>query len=460
MKAASAVSTQWIPLSGEVRKQVAQVLQAIVQRYKDPDQVRAQMKQVPGQVIEGKQVARWSDTSFSGGFTGICVLMGQLDQLYPDNGWDMVGHSYLQKIQQVIEQQGIHTLSLYSGLAGILLGVRALSRKNTRYQGMLDTLASWFEEAVLNYVEICKNQWEEGQLRISQYDTIEGLTGIARVVLAFSDRPQMKIIWQRIVEVFHIFCGEKDYQGHRIPAWHILSANQFLEHEKVQYPNGNFNLGLSHGISGPLAFLSLSQLQGMTTEAMRADLRRLTEWICRWRVSGEAGTLWPGRVAVEEVLQGELHPSSIRDPWDSWCYGVPGIARSIWLAGQAMHNQEWSAIGLQAYVDIENRIQTMGGLTASTLCHGIGGLLHMVQRMYSDTGHVKLGAIRDELVVAVLDKYAAESKFGYYDEYFVNGKYEQVDEAGFLTGAAGVALVLASLLCEESPDWDQALLIR
>ncbi|MNW67988.1 hypothetical protein D3C74_466740 [compost metagenome] len=54
----------------------------------------------------------------------------------------------------------------------------------------------------------------------------------------------------------------------------------------------------------------------------------------------------------------------------------------------------------------------------------------------------------------------SNSLFGFYDHTLLEDRLEEVDEAGFLNGSAGVALVLASLIGDRSPDWDVAFLIR
>ncbi|KJD47516.1 lanthionine synthetase C family protein [Paenibacillus terrae] len=450
----------WIPVEGEMKDRISAVLLEIAERYRDPEQVRLWMKKVPPIESDGMKIERWSDESLGSGFTGICLLMGQLDRLYPEDGWDRVGHQYLERIRLVMEQQGIHDLSLYSGLAGILLAIRSLSRKGTRYQGMLDTLASWFEESALHSVALCQEQWEKGQLQMSQYDAISGFTGIGRIAMLFSDRPTMCTVWNQTIELFQVMCSDRIRNGHSVPGWHISSEHQFQENEKLQYPQGNFNLGLSHGIAGPLCFLSLSALHGADSLLLVNDIHKLAKFIHHWRVQDKEGIIWPGRVSFEEWLDDQPLPDSAQNHRDSWCYGVPGIARSIWLAGQAVQNEEWIETGLSAYLDIEKRLYRNGGLTSATLCHGVGGLLQLVQRMYSDTGHEQLGAMRNRLLEDVLNMFDSESLFGFYDHSLLAGRMEEVDEAGFLNGSAGVALVLASLIGGENPEWDAAFLIR
>ncbi|UHA73643.1 lanthionine synthetase C family protein [Paenibacillus sp. 481] len=460
MTTVKTAAANWLPLEGELKARALQVLNEIKVRYKDPEKVRSLMKQVPKQEVDGIKIDRWSDETIGSGFTGICLLLAQLDQLFPDEEWDLVGHQYLQQVQQVLEQDGVNRLSLYSGLAGILVSIRALSRGGTRYQGMVNAIAEWFEQLMLQNIQMCKQEWEAGRVQMSQYDTIEGFAGMGRVAMLFPERPQMKLVLDQMIDLFHVLCGDKDLNGSNMPRWHIEAQYQFQDREKKQYPNGNFNLGLSHGITGPLSFLSLSALHGVTDDLLVSNISKLADWVCKWQVNSERGAVWPGRVTFEEFMQNELQSNSTNDHRDSWCYGVPGIARSIWLAGKAVQNEEWVSLGLNAYLGIEKRIETNGGLTSATLCHGVSGLLHLIQRMYSDTGHESLGKMRDDLTRKVLDMYVPESLFGYYDHNFIDGKLQEVDEAGFLTGTAGVAVVLASLIGDESPDWDLVLLIQ
>ncbi|MGG1643113.1 lanthionine synthetase C family protein [Paenibacillus sp. NRS-1782] len=450
----------WIPVKGEMKDKISAVLQEIAKRYRDPDQVRLCMQKVPQIEADGTKIDRWSDESLASGFPGICLFMSELDRLYPDDGWDRVGHQYLERIRIILEQQGIHNASLYSGLSGILLAIHSLSRKGIRYQGMLDSLASWYEEIVSHKLTQYREEWENGRLQMSQYDTISGFAGIGRITMLFLNRPGMHLIWEQTIELFQIMCGEKNTSGYTLPAWHISPEYQFQEGEKLQYPQGNFNLGISHGVAGPLAFLSLSALHGAGAPLLKNDIHSLAQFINHWRIEEKEGMIWPGRVSFEEWMGDCLLPDSTQRYRDSWCYGVPGIARSIWLAGQAVHNEEWIETGLRAYLDIEKRLYRNGGLTSATLCHGVGGLLQLVQRMYSDTGHEQLGVIRDRLLEDVLNMFDSESLFGFYDHSLLDGRLVEVDEAGFLNGSAGVALVLASLIGEENPEWDAAFLIR
>lgn len=450
---------KWIPVEGKLSHEILLILRKIISKYKeykDPDDLYSLLIHGGNRGTEAIEQEYWTDGNLGSSSAGICLLMGKLDHLFPTEEWDIAGHKYLEHLKRNIEDKGIYDLSLYNGLAGILVGVRALSRNGTRYANMLNTLISLYEEMLIETVEFLKKRWRSEDVQMSEYDTISGLTGIGRVVLMFPERQKMKEIWGEIECLFHLFCGEKDFNGSSIPRWHIAASNQFHEHERLNYPNGNFNMGISHGIAGPLSLMSISVLQGLGSDRLLQDIYKLSEWLSSWIIHNQMGTFWPSRVSYEELQRGELNLENRGFRRDSWCYGVPGIARALWLAGSAVNNKEWSELALSAFLGIENRLSTLGGLTSAPVCHGVAGLIQSVQRMYSETGDKRLESMRDRLIRSILDMYEPEALFGYYD---INEKFEKVNDPGFLNGNAGIALVLASLISDENPKWDSVLVI-
>ncbi|HWO95423.1 MAG TPA: lanthionine synthetase C family protein [Bacillus sp. (in: firmicutes)] len=461
-QALSDTFTSWEPIEeGELRTRIVQVLRELVQHYKEPEQVRERMRKVPAQQLDGYSYDRWIDVSLASGFPGICLLMGELDRLFPGEGWDKVGHKCLQLLQKTIEKEGIVHLSLFNGLAGILAGTYSLSRGGTRYQGMTDVLANYYEQAMRSRLVHIREAWQTGHISMGDYDVIQGLSGMGRIAMLHKERPMMEQLWEETSQLLHLLCVGKEVNGFLVPSWHISSKYQFSVEDRINYPNGNFNLGLSHGIAGPLAFLSISYLNGMRTATIEKDIETLAEFICKWSIEYDHGIIFAGKVSFEEWKKDKLSTEINKGYRDSWCYGVPGIARALWLAGRALKRDKWIRLGMKAYADIEKRADRKGGFTSGTICHGVGGVLHLVQRMYTETKNDGLKRLRDQFAREMLDFYEPESVFGYYDEsYLDDGACKKVDESGFLTGAAGVALILASLLNKQSPEWDIVLMIQ
>jgi len=93
-----------------------------------------------------------------------------------------------------------------------------------------------------------------------------------------------------------------------------------------RFRGGHADLGMAHGISGPLALLALAMRNGITVSGHADAIGRICQWLDSWRQDGPAGPWWPERVTSAETQAGEL---TRREPGrPSWCYGTPGIARA------------------------------------------------------------------------------------------------------------------------------------
>ncbi|WP_414941225.1 lanthionine synthetase LanC family protein [Amycolatopsis sp. cmx-11-51] len=68
----------------------------------------------------------------------------------------------------------------------------------------------------------------------------------------------------------------------------------------------------------------------------------------------------------------------------SWCYGTPGIARALQLAGRALHDRFRQQRAEAAFTTCLNDPAQLDSLTDRSLCHGTGGLLATARRIAAD----------------------------------------------------------------------------
>jgi len=103
----------------------------------------------------------------------------------------------------------------------------------------------------------------------------------------------------------------------------------------AQHPHGNLNCGLAHGIPGPLATMSLALACDVTVPGLPEAVDRAAGWLAGHRADDYWGVNWP--VAVSLIAVGSVvaaEPGRAGEPSRSaWCYGAPGVARALWLAG-------------------------------------------------------------------------------------------------------------------------------
>ena len=95
------------------------------------------------------------------------------------------------------------------------------------------------------------------------------------------------------------------------PGWLVAHAPD--GHDR---PGEHLNLGLAHGISGPLALLSLAWRDGRRVDGQEDAIIRLVQWLLDRRLDRDGRPTWPGLVEPADLAAGAppLVPARA-----SWC---------------------------------------------------------------------------------------------------------------------------------------------
>ncbi|TQR34836.1 lanthionine synthetase C family protein [Brevibacillus brevis] len=391
--------------------------------------------------------------SLASGAMGIVLFYAELDRLYPDEQWDVVAHNYLVHVQTVINADMFNSFSLWTGLTAAPVVASILARDRGRYQNFIEKLHILIQPAIDGFIDQARGRIGNN-LFMPDYDVIEGLAGSGRYLLFFKEHPACKENLNKALSYIIQLTKNIHFNNKSVPGWHIRSENQFLESEKKRYPNGNFNLGISHGIAGPFALLSLALLEGVEVEGQRDAIRKLCSYYEKCKSEDEHGPIWPERISFEEEICGQMQNHFAYNA--SWCYGEPSIARVLWLAGKALGDTEIQSLAQRAYHSLIQRSVESLGFESPTFCHGYAGTLWMLQRMMMDTGPDAFEAYREKLVNQILSTFNDNHAYGFPD--IEHGQFRELP--GLLVGAAGVALVLLSCLSLNEPEWDCIFLLK
>lgn len=406
--------------------------------------------------VENYELLPWQDLSLSHGYPGICLLIGELDRNFPEMNWDVAGHEYMKAIQNSFSKETITSLSLWGGISGIIMGANGLSKDGTRYQNMINTLHTFFLNHYSDLLEEAFAQIKDG-VSMKNYDAIQGWSGIGRYLLEFQDNSKIK---QALLEVLGYLVNLSKYRyinGQYVPGWYIPVGKLLLDSDKISYPNGNFNCGLSHGIPGVLSLLSLAQKKGIEVPGQVQAIENIAEWLLKWSTNDKYGVYWPSCISWEEHTNGILKDNTSHR--DGWCYGSPGVARSLWLAADALGKDSWKEKAIESYIATFKRPSSRRLLDSPTFCHGTAGLLYMTQCMWVDTGVKELQKLRDELVEEIISLYDSNVPLGYFDCIHENGQTRNVTKVGLLEGTTGIALSLLSTIQTEKPNWGSVFLL-
>lgn len=436
----------FVHVSGERKRRVENVLRDLIKRLDCLETI----KQIEESFEAENSILERID--LAGGLPGICVLLGELDKEFPEEGWDLKGHELLVQIQKILASTACNSLSLYNGWAGLGFAAYSLSKGKTRYTNFLNQI----NHLIINHLELmikdCLLNLENG-VRMSDFDVILGLSGIGRYLLLFKEEPEIRIKLEEILDYMVKLSQDKEVNGLIIPNWHIPRDHLFLEDEKNHYPNGNFNLGLAHGIPGPLALLVKAKDEGVSVEGHDDAIRRIVSWLLKWKQEDDYGPIWPFVVSWEELKEGVKAVPRHRE---AWCYGSPGLSRTLWMAGNSLGEESWKELAKRSFIATCSRPIEQWGIFAPTFCHGYIGLLQILHRMSIDTVEEEFFLCRDSLIDRILDMYNPEFPFGFYDILRDN---KIAHDPGLLEGATGSALVLLGLLKNDPSEWDSMFLI-
>ncbi|MDQ0377629.1 lanthionine synthetase C family protein [Amycolatopsis thermophila] len=365
------------------------------------------------EVGERLRSVRGCGPSLLGGHPGIAVLHATLSAWDP--AWASVAHAHLAEAGEVAPEALVPAALVHRHVHG------------GGYERLL-------RQAGSALAEVCERWPKPARLGISDYDVISGLTGRGRLLLELGgDRCSTAL--DGVLEYLVALTRPVVVDGVEVPGWWCAPERYAVDVDRAHYPRGDFNPGLAHGISGPLALLALAHRRGHRVAGMTEAMRVISDWLLRWTWTDESGAGWPSRVGFDAQVGGAAVPATR----SAWCYGTAGVAYALHLAAAELGDAGAAALAAAA-------MSRPGAGEGPTFCHGDAGLLQITLRM---------GAASDVVAARVLAAFDPAARFGF--RHLLRGG-EWSDEPGLLQGAAGVALALASYAGNPAP-WDAALML-
>jgi hypothetical protein len=448
----------WKPvLTGDLATAAVHAARDVSLRLKTPERVEAAAAVALAQSAYPRST-HWIPYTIAQGYAGLALLWGYLDSCFVGDGWDVTGREHLELAVRGAEAGQELPLGLFSGLSGLGFAAWQLSRQGTRYQRLLARL----DEAICARAIVMANSLgaQRGGVTVGEFDVISGLSGVGAYVLCRRDQPGPAAALKAVIHSLVDLSADED----GVPRWNTPARLLWDEGMKATYPDGNLNCGLAHGIPGPLAFLSLALESGSAVAGLPEAVARMGDWVCANRCDDAWGINWTTAVPLEPAVgseAGALRPGSAGSAPDgpsrsAWCYGSPGVARALWLAGEALDRDDYRSLAISAMEAVFRRPVTIRRIDSPTFCHGVAGLLAIALRFANETG---LPVFIDEsrkLVEQILESYRPDSLLGFRS---LEVGDREVDQPGLLDGIPGVALVLLAAATGVEPTWDRLFLL-
>ncbi|MGY5128058.1 lanthionine synthetase C family protein [Streptomyces nigrescens] len=419
----------------------------------------------------------WQPASLLLGHPGIALLHTRCAR--NDARYAAVGHAHLAAAVAATTDAGP------AAVGDLLLPARLHAQEHGGYARLLARSAEVHATYVRAHVArlVARRQEHGPGLAAGDYDAISGLAGEGRGLLLAADHGDERCA-QALRDVLDFLVGmthplpSPAGDGSQMPGWWCAPDRYLVPRDRAEFPGGDFNVGVAHGICGPLALMSLAYRAGHQVPGMPDALRRMADWVVSVGYPDELGMRWPGRVAHPEAAGEPSHPSLQRRQSgetgarsrSGWCYGTSGIAWTLYLAGRALDDRRLTDLAEDAVSGLVQRPYDAAVSADPGFCHGRAGILHTVSRMALATGRTEWWAAADELARELVAECDARTPFGYRQVLPPSPLSEptphRVHNPGLLDGAAGIALVLADyadarrgVALDEVNGWDAAFLM-
>jgi lantibiotic modifying enzyme len=417
----------------------------VANRLLDPQRVEAAALMAREQTSH-PEAMHWVSYGIAQGFAGLALLWGALDHVDPNDGWDVIAHDHLTRAAGGADEQPLPPPGIFAGISGLAFAAWYASRAGTRYQRLLTGVDSVLLPQVIALTD--ENSEDRGGCPVGYFDAISGLAGIGAYLLCRRERPECAFALNRVLRTL----VELTQEDAGVPRWY--TPPELLTDEwRAEFPAGNANCGLAHGIPGPLALLALAALHDVRVDGITDAIDRTAAWLCRHRADDQWGMNWPYAVPVTRPSAIQRGPEPSRT---AWCYGTPGVARALWLAGAALDDTRYRDIAIGGMEAVLRKPPHQRGIPSPTFCHGAAGLLQVVLRFAQDTGLPHFADAARDLAEQLLALYSPEQLLGYRT---LDPDGAPVDNPGLLDGAPGVALVLLAAATPVEPAWDRLFLL-
>lgn len=263
----------------------------------------------------------------------------------------------------------------------------------------------------------------------SEFDLIHGLTGMGVCLLRING---LESLLRELLN--YLVALSLDREDGR-PGWW---SRQGPTGPSAGWERGHANLGMAHGIAGPLCLLANTYQMGIAVPGQAAAIQRILDWLKVFMKSESGKSWWPEAVRHPGRTGGGIYAKPTRP---SWCYGTPGISRAVQSASIALESPMQERLAEKALLSCLLDPNQMNLISEIQVCHGLAGVVQSAWRFGEHNYQLQDTAY--ELAERLQVKYASADQL----------------RDGILSGDSGVGLVIQTVLEGSPKRWDMCLLL-
>ena len=334
-------------------------------------------------------------------------------------------------------------LGLFCGLGDFGVALSSINRSTGIYSNLLNSINTTISMGLIQEAESLNHKIKNHSLSAMDYDCILGITGTLRYLLMFDTKMYNEAIIDAIESLITL-SGQSYRDGILLPNFHVKNENVLPLEDRGKFPTGMINFGMAHGMAAALSVLSISKKMGISLKGQEKAIKQICDiYMQSYAEMPDGRVYWPSSLTGDDYI----HLSNLSPVVHlrlSWCYGAVAILHSLYLAAQALENQELVFWTLEKAKIFSKTSLEYTQLSSPTICHGYAGLLLTFEAFYRDTNDNVFSNMIETLQSKLLALYSPLHKYGFLDVDRVNGKLKKTEGVNFLTGTSGVILALSS----------------
>jgi len=377
--------------------------------------------------------------SLSTGAAGIALL--HIEYARAGTGTWTTAHEWIVAMTRSPVTACPNSCGLYHGAPAVAFTLHAAG--HSAYATALDTVDRHITTLTRRRLALAHERIDRRHLpALREFDLISGLTGIGVYLLGrHSGGDLLRDVLTYLVRLTEPL----KFDGEVLPGW--WCGDGPAGQPSRRWPGGHANLGMAHGIAGPLALLSTALRRGVAVAGQYESINRICRSLDQWCCGTGPQAWWPGIVS-----RSELHARAVRLPGPqrpSWCYGTPGLARAQQIAALVLADPRRQRRAEEALIGCVTDDRQLSQLSDASLCHGWAGLLQSAWHADTDAG----GKLAEHLPYL---RTRMEDHLHRHGMPVHNGVLN-----GLLEGTAGIRLVQHTT-AENDPSvtrWDACLLL-
>jgi hypothetical protein len=434
-----------------VRAEATAAAITILRRLADDDRVGEAAARA--ERLAGRPVWR-HDASLYGGAAGHALAFAHAAAVLDDEDerWWKQARRWLRAAAGSTRGTPLSSCCLAYGTAGIAAAVAAAREVDARYGPALLAL----HRDLAEQVDGLTPPGGEG-VAFHDYDVVGGPAGVLAHLASTAPAQGPGRAATRLADRLVGMAAARD--GDPWARWRVPRRNypqREVEHEL--YPYGYVDLGLAHGIPGPLAALSRAWAAGDRRPPVREALEGLARQLVAASRFDRYGRAWPRVMPFS--ASGQIAPEMAETAGAAYCYGPPGICSALLDAADTLDDATLRTVAVEGFEAALRRLADDGPPSSSGLCHGVAGLLAICRKFAAATGSATASAAAEELVGVLLARCDPALPLAFQESTLAeDGEEVRIDDPGLLSGAAGVALALLTTGTGQPDRWSGALLI-